>query len=64
MNLSENIDLALRLIPIELFNTFYMVFVSAFFALVIGFPLGVILFLSDRGGLKENRTIYQRLVPL
>lgn len=55
MNLNENIQLALRIIPKELLNTLYMVGVSGFFALLIGFPLGIILTLTDREGLKEQR---------
>lgn len=36
-------DLILQLLPIQLWNTVYMVFTSAFFAILIGLPLGVIL---------------------
>lgn len=61
MNWSESVQLAWRLIPIELLNTLYMVGVSAFFAFLIGLPIGIILRLTDRGGLKENRWIYQTL---
>lgn len=42
-------------------QTVYMSFVSAFFALVIGLPLGVILVLTDTGGLRENKRIYHIL---
>jgi len=61
MNLCDDLQLAWRLIPIEFVNTLYMVGVAAFFAFVIGLPLGVILRLTDRGGLKENWLIYQTL---
>lgn len=61
MNLSENIQLALRLLPIETLNTLYMVGFATLFALLIGLPLGIILRLTDRGGLNENRAIYQTL---
>lgn len=61
MNWTEDLRLAWKLIPIELWNTIYMVGVSAFFAFLIGLPIGVILRLTDRGGLKENRLIYQTL---
>jgi D-methionine transport system permease protein len=40
---SENIDLIFRLIPLQLWNTIYMVFVATFFSLLIGLPIGVIL---------------------
>ncbi len=42
-------------------QTIYMSFVSAFFSLVIGLPLGVILVLTDTGGLRENKRIYHIL---
>ncbi len=57
----KDLMLAWDLIPIEFVNTLYMVAVSTFFAFVIGLPIGVILRLTDRGGLKENRAIYQTL---
>jgi D-methionine transport system permease protein len=56
-----NIDLALHLVPIELWNTLYMVFVSAFFSILIGLPLGIILTLTDKGHLKENRIVHEVL---
>lgn len=34
-------------------ETLYMVFVSAFFALLIGLPLGIILFISEKGTLYK-----------
>ncbi len=61
MNLTENLRLAWRLIPIELWNTVYMVGASAFFAFLIGLPIGVVLRLTDGGGLKQNKWIYQTL---
>lgn len=61
MTLLENLHLAWRIIPKELFNTLYMVGASAFFAFLIGLPLGVILMVTDRGGLKENRLVHQTL---
>lgn len=42
-------------------QTVYMSFVSAFFALVIGLPLGVVLVLTDTGGLRENKRVYHIL---
>lgn len=61
MNWCENFKLVWRLIPIETLNTLYMVGVATFFAVLIGLPLGIILRLTDRGGLKESRLIYQTL---
>lgn len=57
----SNIDLAITLIPIELWNTLYMVFVSAFLAVLIGMPLGIILTITDKGHLKENRLLHEVL---
>ena len=61
MTLCENIYLSLRLIPLEFLNTLYMVFASTFFAILIGLPLGIILTLTSRGGLKARRWLYQTL---
>lgn len=57
----SNIDLALTLIPIELWNTIYMVFASAFLAVLIGLPLGIVLTITDKGHLKENRALHEIL---
>lgn len=61
MSLSENISLALSLVPIELMNTIYMVLGASFFAFLIGLPIGIILTLTDRGGLKQNPFVYKIL---
>lgn len=58
---SDNLSLALQILPLQLFNTLYMVFASAFFALLIGLPLGVILTITDRGHIKENPYVYKTL---
>jgi D-methionine transport system permease protein len=57
----ENLQLALTLVPKELWNTFYMVVLSTFFAVLVGVPLGVILTITDKGHLKENRLIHEAL---
>lgn len=59
--MSENVQLALRILPPELWNTIYMVFFSAFFAVLIGLPLGVILTITDKGHIKENTLLYKVL---
>lgn len=61
---SENIHLALQLLPLQLWNTIYMVFVSAFFAVLIGLPLGVILTITDKGHIREHVKIYKILETL
>lgn len=58
---SENMQLALDLLPLQLWNTLYMVFASAFFALLIGLPMGVILAISDKGQIQENIPLYKVL---
>jgi D-methionine transport system permease protein len=40
-----------------LYETLYMVGLSTFFACLLGTPLGVILVLTDKNGIKENRFI-------
>lgn len=50
----SNLALALDLLPLAIAETLYMVFVSAFFALLIGLPLGVVFFLTKKGQIKES----------
>lgn len=42
-------------------DTFYMTFVSTFFGYVIGLPMGIVLTLTDQGGIAPNRTVYRIL---
>lgn len=42
-------------------DTLYMTFVSVFFAMLLGVPLGVILVITDKGHIKENKAVYQVL---
>lgn len=58
MNLSEQIELAWRIIPIELLNTLYMVFTSAFVAFLLALPLAVFLYLSKPNGLRPRPLLY------
>lgn len=62
--MGPNFDLAFQLIPLQLWNTIYMVFVSAFFAVVIGLPIGVILTITDKGHIKEHSFFYKLLETL
>lgn len=59
--MQPDLDLALKLLPLQLWNTIYMVFSAAFFALLIGLPLGIILTITSRGHLKEQRQLYKVL---
>lgn len=62
--MSENVQLALQLLPVQLWNTVYMVLVSTFFGVLIGLPLGVVLTIIDKGHIKENKTLYSILETL
>ncbi len=62
--MQSNFDLALQLLPSQLGNTLYMVFASAFFALLLGLPLGLILILTGKGRLKQNLPVYKTLESL
>ena len=42
-------------------DTCYMTLASTFFGYVIGLPLGILLTLTDKGGLKPNRAVYRVL---
>lgn len=57
----SDLDLALNILPLELWNTLYMVFASTFFALLIGLPLGILLTITSKGHLYEKRAIYKAL---
>ena len=59
--MNSNIELALQLIPIQLWNTVYMVGLSTFFALVFGIPLGVILVITGKGHLHDHRFLHKAL---
>jgi D-methionine transport system permease protein len=59
--IEEQLQLALKLIPIELWNTIYMVACAAFLAILFGLPLGIILTITARGHLKENHFVHQTL---
>jgi D-methionine transport system permease protein len=58
---AENFQLALNLLPLQLWNTLYMVVVSLFFAVLIGLPIGVILTITSKGHIKEHPKIYKIL---
>lgn len=60
----NNLELALDLLPMQTLNTLYMVFASTILGVAIGLPIGVILMMTDRGGLKESRSLYKILGTL
>lgn len=55
------VDLALKLLPPAILETLYMVFGSAFFGSLLGFPLGILLFLYRPGSLRPHSTLYKIL---
>lgn len=57
----DNLHLLIDLVPLQLWNTIYMVVVSCFFACVIGIPLGVILTITSKGHIKEQLRLYKIL---
>ncbi len=59
--MQETIDLMMELLPIATLETLYMVFFSALVAIIIGGPLGVVLIISEREGIRENIRLNQFL---
>lgn len=57
----DKLELAWQLIPVELWNTIYMVLASAFFAALMGVPLGVILSITGKGNIKEQPMLHKTL---
>ncbi len=60
----ENIALAFRILPLELWNTIYMVVVAMLLGTLIGLPLGIILTITSKGHLKSHHGIYKCLETL
>lgn len=57
----DTLQLALTLLPLELWNTVYMVLGATLIAILFGLPLGIILTITAPGHLKENRWIHRLL---
>ena len=51
----------IRMIIAGIGQTLLMVFCSTLFGYVFGLPLGVLLFVSDKDGIKPNRSLYRVL---
>lgn len=58
---TDQLHLIWTLVPLELWNTIYMVACSTLIALLCGLPLGMILTVTDRGHLKECPWLHQIL---
>lgn len=48
---NEAIDILLTEMPIALWDTIYVTFLSTFFAIVLGLPLGILLVVGEKGGI-------------
>lgn len=59
--MQETIDLMIQLLPTALFETFYMVFVATIISIMIGAPIGIILIISEKNGIRENILLNQIL---
>lgn len=57
----ETVHLIFTLVPYEFWNTCYMVLCATALAILGGFPLGIILTLTDQGHLKAQRCVHQLL---
>ena len=57
----DNIQLAIQLLPIQTWNTLYMVAASAFFAFLIGLPMGILLTITSKNHIKAHPFIYKTL---
>lgn len=57
----ENLQLALSLIPLELWNTCYMVFCASIVSFLIGLPLGILLVITGKRHIKESLLIHKIL---
>jgi D-methionine transport system permease protein len=62
--LSEQIIEVAMMLPKATAQTVYMTFVSAFFACLLGFPLGIYLYVSSPAGLAPRGTSYNVLSRL
>jgi len=61
---SEQILEVLSMLPLATAETVYMTFVSAFFACLLGFPLGAFLYVSSPAGLTPRKIGYNVLSRL
>jgi D-methionine transport system permease protein len=57
----EKILEVLSLLPTATLDTVHMTFVSSFFACLLGFPLGVYLYITSPAGLAPRRVLYNVL---
>lgn len=56
--MSEQLSLAMTIIPIEFLNTLYMLIVPTLLSIIIGGPIGVLLLITSKEHLMENKIIH------
>lgn len=52
-------ELFKNIVPSAVMETLFMLFSATVISIVIGFILAIILFVTNEGGLKENKAVYQ-----
>jgi D-methionine transport system permease protein len=57
----DNLTELVGLLAAPTLETLYMVFFSTLFATLMGFPLGIILVVTEKGGILENEYVYRVL---
>jgi D-methionine transport system permease protein len=62
--ITSELSLALELLPQATLDTIYMTIVSTFFAVLLGLPLGIILYLTGKGRRKDCPLVYKSLSSL
>lgn len=61
MNNTLSWDIVQKLLIDATLETFYMVFLGSFLAVIVGFPIGLLLYITDKGSLSENTVLYRVL---
>lgn len=56
---ARQLELFKNIVPSAVMETLFMLFCATAVSIVIGFIIAIILFITNEGGLKENRIIYQ-----
>ncbi len=59
--MNEFTELIIKLLPGATLETLYMVFFSTLIATIMGGPIGVLLIISEKGGIRENVPLSQIL---
>ncbi len=54
-------ELFLKIVPEGIWETIFMLFWATLFSLILGFAIAIVLFMTNVGGLKENKVVYQTI---